>query len=130
MKISEASEKTGLPVKTIRYYSDIGLVDPSGRSDAGYRSYDQATLQKLIFIRRAREFGFSIEECHELLGLYSDKARSSADVKKIANRRLEDIRKKQEELKCLHDELSNLVQNCRGDDRPDCPIISNLADVK
>ncbi len=130
MKISEASEQSGLRVKTIRYYSDIGLVAPSGRNDAGYRQYDKTSLQQLIFIRRAREFGFSIPECRDLLGLYSDKARSSADVKKIASTRLEDIRKKQDELQCLHDELFHLVQNCRGDDRPDCPIISNLAEMK
>ena len=130
MKISEASEQSGLPVKTIRYYSDISLVAPSGRSNAGYRRYDEKSLQKLIFIRRAREFGFSIAECRELLGLYSNNARSSADVKKIASNRLEDIRKKQGELRCLYDELSHLVQNCRGDDRPDCPIISTLADIK
>ena len=130
MKISKASEQSGLPVKTIRYYSDIGLVASAGRSNAGYRRYDQTSLQKLIFIRRAREFGFSIEECRELLGLYSNNARSSADVKKIACHRLEDIRKKQDELQCLYNELSHLVQNCSGDDRPDCPIIANLADVK
>ena len=130
MKISEASERSSLSVKTIRYYSDIQLVAASGRSEAGYRQSDETSLQKLIFIRRAREFGFSIEECKELLGLYSNKARSSADVKKIANRRLEDICKKQNELQCLHDELSHLIQSCRGDNRPECPIISNLADVK
>ena len=130
MKISEASEQSGLPVKTIRYYSDISLVAPSGRSNAGYRRYDEKSLQKLIFIRRPREVGFSIAECRELLGLYSNNARSSADVKKIASNRLEDIRKKRGELQRLYDELSNLVQNCRGDDRSDCPIISDLADIK
>ena len=130
MKISEASERSGLSVKTVRYYSDIGLVAAPGRSYAGYRHYNEASIKKLVFIRRAREFGFSIEECKELLELYSNKARSSSDVKKIASRRLEDIHKKQIELQCLHDELFHLTQACKGDNTPDCPIISNLADVK
>ena len=130
MKISEVSDRSGLSVKTVRYYSDIGLVAASGRSNSGYRQYNETSLQELIFIRRAREFGFSIAECHELLGLFSNKARSSSDVKKIANRRLKDIRKKQNELQCLHDELFHLIQACRGDSRPDCPIISNLADTE
>jgi len=126
MNISKAAQASGLPTKTVRYYADIGLVDPVGRTSAGYRSYDAASIRRLAFIRRAREFGFSIENCRELLGLYQDDARSSADVKKIASMRLEEIEQKQRELQCLHDELSHLVKNCRGDNRPDCPIIDYL----
>jgi DNA-binding transcriptional MerR regulator len=80
MNISKASEASGLPVKTVRYYSDIGLVKPTARTEARYRSYDDAAIRKLVFVRRAREFGFSIEECRELLDLYADDERSSADV--------------------------------------------------
>ncbi len=126
MNISSASKIVRLPVKTVRYYADIGLVEPASRTEAGYRHYDDASLRKLIFVRRAREFGFSIDECRELLGLYADEKRFSADVKKIASKRLVEIEEKQRELQCLHDELAHLVKNCRGDDRPDCPIIDSL----
>ena len=129
MKISDAALKVGLPVKTIRYYSDIGLVTPTGRSAAGYRDYDHSALKKLVFIRRAREFGFSIDECRDLLDLYEDQNRSSADVKHLASLRLRDIEQKQKELQLLRDELSHLVQSCKGDGRPDCPILSNFAQV-
>lgn len=126
MNISAAARAAGLPVKTVRYYADIGLVAPTARSEAGYRTYDDAALRKLTFIRRSRAFGFSIEECRELLSLYQDQGRSSAEVKRIASRRLDEIEQKQRELQSLHDELSHLVRACRGDQRPDCPIIDYL----
>ena len=114
-------------MKTVRYYADIGLVTPQGRSDTGYRQYTQTELSKLVFARRARAFGFSIDETRELLSLYEDRNRSSADVKRIAQGRLQDIEARMQELKALQDELSHLVHACRGDDRPDCPIISGFA---
>lgn len=126
MNISAASKAAGLPAKTVRYYADIGLVPAPARSKSGYRSYDGASVRKLVFVRRAREFGFSIAECRELLGLYEDRQRSSADVKRIATRRLDEIALKQKELQSLHDELAHLVDACRGDHRPDCPIIDGL----
>ena len=126
MNISAVADAAGLPVKTVRYYSDIGLVPAPDRSAAGYRSYDDAAVRKLVFVRRAREFGFSVGECRELLDLYEDRHRSSADVKRIAARRLDEIAKKQRELQSLHDELAHLVEACRGDHRPDCPIIDGL----
>ena len=126
MNISAAATASGLPVKTVWYYDEIGLVAPAGRSGAGYRTYDEIAVRRLIFVRRARDFGFSIPDCEELLGLYSDQDRSSADVKRIASRKLEEIRQKQRELQLLHDELDHLVEACRGDDCPDCPIIDYL----
>ena len=126
MNISAAAEASGLPVKTVRYYADIGLVDAAARTTAGYRTYDDSAVRKLVFIRRAREFGFTIEECKELLGLYQDEHRTSAEVKRIASQRLEEIRVKQQELQKLYDELSHLVTACKGDHRPDCPIIDYL----
>ena len=126
MNISAAAKTAGLPVKTVRYYADIGLVSAPERSKAGYRTYDESAVRKLVFIRRAREFGFSIGQCRELLSLYEDRDRSSADVKRIATRRLEDIAEKQRELQSLHDDLAHLVDACKGDDRPDCPIIDGL----
>ena len=126
MNISAAATAAGLPVKTVRYYADIGLVSAPSRSASGYRTYDDASVRKLAFIRRAREFGFNIEDCRELLGLYQDHDRSSADVNRLASKRLEEIRAKQRELQALHDDLSHLVQSCNGDHRPDCPIIDYL----
>ena len=126
MNISTASKAADLPVKTVRYYADIGLVSAPFRSEAGYRTYDDGSVRKLVFVRRAREFGFSVDECRELLSLYEDQYRSSADVKRIATKRLEEIAKKQQELQSLHDELAHLVDACKGDHRPDCPIIDGL----
>lgn len=126
MNISTAAKSAGLPTKTVRYYADIGLVEATGRTQAGYRDYDDSAVRRLIFIRRARAFGFSIDICHELLSLYKDQQRSSAEVKKIAMQRLVDIREKQRELQSLHDELDYLVNACKGDHRPDCPIIDYL----
>ncbi|MFP4044673.1 MAG: MerR family transcriptional regulator [Rhodosalinus sp.] len=113
MNISNAAEAAGLPVKTVRYYADIGLVAPAGRTASGYRDYDDAAVRRLAFVRRAREF-------------YGDRDRSSADVKAIARKRLEEIEAKQRALQALHDELSELVRACHGDDRPDCPILDHL----
>ena len=127
MNIGSASKASGLPTKTVRYYADIGLVEPPSRTGAGYRSYDESAVRKLAFVRRARELGFSIGECRELLALYGDGNRSSADVKRIAQARIVEIEKKRRELQCLHDELTHLVRTCAGDDRPDCPIIDRLA---
>lgn len=128
MKIGAVAKAAELPVKTVRYYADIGLVSPSGRSEAGYREYTLTELSKLIFARRARAFGFNIEQTRELLSLYGNNNRSSADVKEIAQNRVAEIEEKMRELRALRDELSHLVQTCRGDDRPECPIISGLAD--
>lgn len=126
MNISQAAEKAALPVKTVRYYADIDLVSPRGRTEAGYRDYDMVGVRKLAFVRRARDFGFTIEQCRELLSLYEDRDRSSADVRRIAAARLDEIERKQSELQRLHDELAHLVEACHGDDRPECPIIDHL----
>jgi len=126
MNISKAATAAGLPTKTVRYYADVGLVKPDGRSDAGYRTYSDTEVRKLIFVRRSRAFGFSIEECRDLLGLYENKDRTSADVKRLASKRLAEIEEKQRDLQSLHDDLSHLVKTCRGDNRPDCPIIDFL----
>jgi len=126
MNIGSAARAAGLPVKTVRYYADIGLVEAPDRTQTGYRRYDEAAVRKLAFVRRARDFGFSIEECRELLSLYEDKSRSSADVRAIAAAHLEEIEEKQRQLAALRDELAHLVTACRGDDRPDCPILDRL----
>lgn len=127
MRIGQAARAAQLPTKTVRYYTDIGLIRTDGRSANGYRTYDAADIRKLIFVRRARSFGFSIDDCRQLLSLYEDSSRSSADVKRLTLQRLAQIEGKMAELKSLHAELSHLAEACRGDDRPDCPIIDSLA---
>ena len=127
MKISFAAQKVGLPVKMVRYYSDIGFVTPAGRNAAGYRDYDHTALQKLVLIRRAHTLVFFMQECRDLINLFEDQNLSSADVKHLANLRLKDIEQKKKELQFLHDELAKLVESCKGDGCPDCPILSNFA---
>lgn len=126
MNIGEAAKRSGLPAKTIRYYEDISLVIPL-RTDNGYRAYTQTEIHKLAFVARARRLGFTIEECRDLLSLYEDKGRASADVKAIAERHLHDIDCKLTELQSMRRTLAHLVEDCHGDDRPDCPILDELA---
>ena len=127
MNIGTAARESGLPTKTVRYYADIGLVRPQGRAGNGYRAYGPGEVQRLQFVRRARAFGFSVEECRELLGLYADRNRASADVKQIALARIERIEAQMAELAALRDDLVRLADACRGDGRPDCPILNGLA---
>ena len=126
MNISEAAEQSGLPKKTIRYYEEIGLV-VADRKANGYRDYSDAHVHKLRFVQRSRGLGFSIDVCRDLLSLYEDQNRASADVKAIAKARIADIDLKLAELNDLRDTLADLVEHCHGDDRPDCPILNELA---
>ncbi len=126
MNIGDVAERSGLPAKTIRYYEDIGLVKPH-RNANGYRSFVQADLHKLAFLGRARSLGFSIEDCRTLMALYEDKSRASADVKRLASDHLARIETKIGELEAMRATLTDLVQNCAGDDRPDCPILHDLS---
>ncbi len=126
MNIGEAAKAAGLPVKTIRYYEDIGLVRPA-RSENGYRVFAESDLHKLNFLGRSRALGFSIEDCRALLALYEDGTRSSSEVREIAERHLADIEGKITDLQSLRDTLAHLVASCAGDARPDCPILDNLS---
>ncbi|MCO5081330.1 MAG: Cu(I)-responsive transcriptional regulator [Rhizobiaceae bacterium] len=126
MNIGTAAARSGLPAKTIRYYEDIGLLKPD-RALNGYRDYSAADVHRLRFLQRARGLGFSVEECRQLLSLYGDAHRESAEVKAIALARLEDIDRKITELSALRTMLRHLVDNCHGDHRPECPIIDGLA---
>ncbi len=128
MNIGEAARWSNLPVKTIRYYEDIGLVKAK-RRDNGYRDYDENHVHKLKFIQRARGLGFSIEECRNLISLYEDKKRASADVKALVETRIREIDHKLEELQSLRRTLGDLMDACHGDDRPDCPILDDLARI-
>jgi len=126
MQIRDVAESAGLPAKTIRYYEDIGLVRPERREN-GYRDYSDEDIHRLRFLQRARGLGFSIEDCRALLSLYDEKDRESADVRAIAEAHLEEIDRKIRELKSLRSTLAHLVEACHGDDRPDCPILDDLA---
>lgn len=126
MNIGRAAELSGLRPKTIRYYEDAGLIAPA-RLDNGYRDYAETDVHKLSFLRRARGLGFSVDECRRLLSLYEDQDRASADVKRLAAEHLDDIEAKLIELTELRDTLRSLVRACRGDSRPDCPIIDDLS---
>lgn len=126
MNIGQASKQSGLPAKTIRYYEDIGLISPD-RTDNGYRDFSENHLHKLSFLSRARGLGFTIEDCRVLLSLYEDTERASGDVKSMARDHLAKIEQKIVELKAMQDTLSELVNKCHGDDRPDCPILQGLA---
>lgn len=128
MNIGKVAELSGLPPKTIRYYEDIGLIEPE-RMPNGYRIYSQNDLHTLRFLQRARSLGFSIEQCRELLSLYEDRDRASADVKSIARAHLKEIEAKLVELSSMRTVLEHLVEECRGDDRPDCPIIDDLSPI-
>ena len=127
INISKAAKAAGLPVKTVRYIGNIDLVAAQQRSASGYRLYDDRSLRKLIFVRRTRSFGFSIEACRDLLDLYHDSGRSGFDVKRLVDGRLTNIDQKQHDLQSLLDDLSHLIHAWRGDQRPQCPILEYLA---
>jgi MerR family copper efflux transcriptional regulator len=129
MNIGDASERSGLPAKTIRYYEDIHLLKPA-RNLNGYRDYSNEDVHRLRFLQRARSLGFSVEECRQLLSLYGDRERESADVKAIAESKLVEIDRKIAELMSLQKTLRHLVHACHGDQRPDCPILDELAGVE
>ncbi|MEX0279762.1 MAG: Cu(I)-responsive transcriptional regulator [Arenibacterium sp.] len=129
MNISKVAERAGLPVKTVRYYEEVGLVAPA-RGSNGYRDFSDQDLHRLAFLGRARALGFSIEDCRGLLALYTDRSRASAEVKAIALSHLEQIDRKLQELNEMRGTLSELVHKCAGDDRPDCPILADLAKAR
>ena len=126
MNIGQAAKRTGLSAKMIRYYESIGLLKPASRSDSGYRLYQQDDLHALAFIKRSRDLGFSLEEVAKLLTLWQDRQRASADVKALALAHVDELNRKIAELSALRDTLSDLVQHCQGDHRPDCPILRDL----
>ena len=126
MNIGQAARHSGLSAKMIRYYESIGLLRPAGRSDSGYRRYGEQDLHVLAFIKRSRDLGFSLEEVGKLLALWQDRERASADVKALALAHVDELNRMIAELSALRDTLSDLVQHCQGDHRPDCPILRDL----
>ena len=128
LNIGKAAKLSNLTVKTVRYYADIGLVSPVKNNNTGYRNFSEDDVARLQFVSKARKFNFSIQECEELLSLYSDKNRSSREVKALTLEKISEINVKLLELKDLKKQLSFLADNCKGNDRPDCPILDALSE--
>ena len=126
MQIGTVAARSGLPPKTIRYYESIGLIRSAGRAANGYRTYDETDLRTLRFIQRARSLGFTVEDVTALLALWHDR-RSSAEVKELVLERIAQIERKLLELASLRRALLDLAEHCQGNERPECPIIDELA---
>ena len=127
MNIGQAAKQSGLSAKMIRYYEATGLLQAAHRSESGYRLYGKDDLHTLAFIKRSRDLGFSLQEVGKLLTLWQDRQRASADVKALAREHIVELNQKIEEMASLRDTLQELVEHCHGDDRPDCPILKDLA---
>jgi MerR family transcriptional regulator, copper efflux regulator len=127
MNIGTVAERSGVPPKTIRYYESIGLIPSADRRPNGYRTYSVVDMHTLNFIKRARSLGFSVDEVRDLLELSRDKGRTSAAVKALATRHLDELNRKIAEIESMRRTLADLIERCRGDDRPDCPILENFS---
>ncbi|NYU11307.1 Cu(I)-responsive transcriptional regulator [Enterobacteriaceae bacterium CCUG 67584] len=127
MNISDVAKKTGLTSKAIRFYEEKGLVTPPLRSENGYRSYTQKHLDELTLLRQARQVGFNLDECGDLVTLFNDPARHSADVKSRTLDKVAEIERHIVELQAMRDWLLALAESCPGDESADCPIIDNLS---
>lgn len=130
MNISEVSNLTGVSTKMIRHYEEIGLFPKVSRTLSGYRSYGENDVHVLRFIKRSRDFGFSMEEIKKLLSLWRNKKRRSAEVKKIAEEHVRVLEQKILELRSIADALKQLSHCCQGDERPECPILEELSPEK
>jgi Cu(I)-responsive transcriptional regulator len=128
MNIGQAAKLSGVSAKMIRYYEQIGLIPKAIRSDAGYRHYSSPEVHSLRFIRRARDLGFSVEQISALLVLWRDRDRASADVKAVALSHAAGLKAKIAELQAMVQALEHLADHCHGNDRPDCPILADLAE--
>ena len=127
MNIGQAAEAAGVTAKMIRYYESIGLISEANRTDSGYRQYTEKGIQTLRFIKRSRDLGFSIERIKTLLSLWEDRGRKSEDVKKLARQYIAELDQDIQKLQSIRDQLQHLSDCCQGNNRPDCPIIENLA---
>lgn len=126
MNIGKAAAASGVSAKMIRYYESIGLIPSVRRNAAGYRHYGDEDVHRLRFIRRARDLGFPVADIADLLALWQDQARASADVKRIALQHVADLERRIVQLQGMADTLRTLARDCHGDGRPDCPILADL----
>lgn len=129
MNIGQAATASGISAKMIRHYETIGLIEAADRTSSGYRVYTQRDVETLRFIRSSRDLGFSVDQIKALLALWRDRNRASSDVKKVALVHVEELEAKMKQLQNMADTLRHLAHNCHGDDRPDCPIIHELANT-
>ncbi len=127
MNIGEAANASGVSAKMIRYYEQVGLIAPPARTGSGYRVYGETDVHALRFIRRARDLGFTVEQIAELMQLWRDRGRASADVKRLALEHVNVLEAKMREIEAMAKALKHLAANCHGDNRPDCPILDELA---
>jgi MerR family transcriptional regulator, copper efflux regulator len=127
MNIGDAARASGVTAKMIRYYESVGLLAPKARTEAGYRVYGADEIHTLRFIRQARRLGFLVEDIRKLLAMWQDRTRASAEVKAIALEHVAELDRRIAELTDMRDTLAHLAQHCHGDDRPDCPILEQLA---
>jgi Cu(I)-responsive transcriptional regulator len=127
MNIGEAAAASAVSAKMIRHYESLGLLPKVPRTAAGYRQYDDTSLHTLRFIRRARDLGFSIKEIETLLGLWRNRRRASADVKRIALAHAADLQRRIDEMAAMQRTLAHLARCCQGNQRPECPILDDLA---
>jgi Cu(I)-responsive transcriptional regulator len=125
--IGEAARLTGVSAKMIRHYESIGLIPAAGRTFAGYRLYAASDLHRLRFIKRARTLGFAVPQIEVLLSLWGDPHRASRDVKRLAQAHADELETRIRELQSMQRVLRHLAQRCHGDDRPDCPVLDDLA---
>ncbi|USX22453.1 Cu(I)-responsive transcriptional regulator [Oxalobacteraceae bacterium OTU3REALA1] len=130
MNIGQAASASGVSAKMIRYYESIALIPPGRRSESGYRIYGENDLHALRFVKRARTLGFSLDQIRDLLSLWQNKERASADVKRIALGHVAELNQRIDELTEMRDTLQTLARCCKGNDRPDCPILQSLADPR
>ncbi|HYC36005.1 MAG TPA: Cu(I)-responsive transcriptional regulator [Usitatibacter sp.] len=127
MNIGEAARASGVSAKMIRHYEEAGFIPKARRTPAGYRTYREEDVHALRFIRRARDLGFSLKEIKALLGLWENRRRASGDVKRLALRHVEELDARIAEMQAMRATLVHLAEHCHGDDRPDCPILDDLA---
>ncbi len=126
MNIGEAATASGMSAKMIRYYEGTGLIPAADRTTSGYRIYSETEVQMLRFIRRARDLGFPVEKIEDLLALWRDRSRQSADVKRLALEQIDGLQRRIQEMQSMMDTLQHLADACCGDNRPDCPILTDL----
>ena len=126
--IGQAASQSGVSAKMVRHYESLGLLPAVHRTDAGYRQYGDKQIHTLRFIRRARTLGFSMLEIAELLKLWQNQGRASADVKRIAQAHMADLERRIAEMQAMRQTLAQLAHCCAGDNRPDCPILTGLAE--
>jgi Cu(I)-responsive transcriptional regulator len=130
MNISEAARRSGLTSKTIRYYEDIGLIAPARRGDNGYRQYEAAAVDELHFLARAREVGFDLDECRQLLALFRDKGRQSRHARALVLEKSDKLQARIDQLRAMQGVLNDMASRCHGDEGPECAILDDLAGIE